>query len=318
MIDAGLAEQIAGRFNLGVDPVLSAAPVARGEQGQIWRLDTDRGSWAVKVAFRRISPVQVANAAAFAIAANANGVSTPLAIADLDGHFVVEIGSLQVRVQEWVDLLAPDLRLDPVAVGRALAGIHRTNLPGGAPLDDWFTEPVGAQRWDGLCADLAAAGAPFAGHLASMRDELVALDAWVAPPRQVQTCHRDLWADNLRPTAAGGVCVIDWDDCGLADPGYELGCVLFEFGCGEPDRIAELYDSYRKCGGPGRLTVAGDFSMLICQLGHICEIACRDWLDPAARSTDRQHNAERFAEFIERPLTRAGLQLILDSTRPPL
>jgi len=52
---------------------------------------------------------------------------------------------------------------------------------------------------------------------------------------------------------------------------------------------------------------------LICQLGHICEIACRDWLDPAARSTDRQHNAERFAEFVERPLNRAGLALILDS-----
>ena len=51
--------------------------------------------------------------------------------------------------------------------------------------------------------------------------------------------------------------------------------------------------------------------MLICQLGHICEIACRDWLDPEARSTDREHSAERFAEFLERPVDRQSLETIL-------
>jgi len=40
--------------------------------------------------------------------------------------------------------------------------------------------------------------------MARLRDELVALDAWVVPPRRTRTCHRDLWADNLRPTADGG------------------------------------------------------------------------------------------------------------------
>ena len=53
--------------------------------------------------------------------------------------------------------------------------------------------------------------------------------------------------------------------------------------------------------------------MLIAQLGHICEIGCRDWLDPAARSTDRDHSAERFAEFVERPHSRASLERILDA-----
>ena len=29
------------------------------------------------------------------------------------------------------------------------------------------------------------------------------------PPRDLATCHRDLWADNVLPTQGGGLCVID-------------------------------------------------------------------------------------------------------------
>ena len=70
------------------------------------------------------------------------------------------------------------------------------------------------------------AGAPFAGRMADRLDELVALEGWIEPLRTRQTCHRDLWADNLLPSAGGGVCVIDWDNSGPADPSQELGCVL--------------------------------------------------------------------------------------------
>lgn len=42
----------------------------------------------------------------------------------------------------------------------------------------------------------------------------------------VQTCHRDLWADNILPAAQGGVCVIDWENSGPADASQELACVL--------------------------------------------------------------------------------------------
>jgi Ser/Thr protein kinase RdoA (MazF antagonist) len=313
VIDAALADQIATRFGLGADPVLSAAPVARGEQGQVWRLDTHRGSFAVKEGFRPVAADDVRNAAEFTAAVRAMGICAPLALADTDGQLIADIGSAQIRVHEWIDLLAPDLKLDPAAVGQTVAGVHRTDFAGGGPVDEWFTEPVGAKRWDALCADLVAAGAPFSDQLAVVSDEFIALETWVRPPTGVRPCHRDLWADNLLPTATGDVCVIDWDDCGLADPGYELGCMLFEFGGGEPERIREIYDSYLSSGGPGRVRSPADFSMLICQLGHICEIACRDWLDPAARSTNRQHNAERFAGFVERPLNRAGLATILDS-----
>ena len=60
--------------------------------------------------------------------------------------------------------------------------------------------------------------------------------------------------------------------------------MLFEFGCGDPDRARALYGEYRRCGGPGRIERRGDFSMTIAQLGHITEISCLAWLDPADRT----------------------------------
>jgi thiamine kinase-like enzyme len=56
---------------------------------------------------------------------------------------------------------------------------------------------------------------------------------------------------NLLPTAPGGVCVIDWEDCGPADPNDELASMLVEFGGGEPARLRAIDDSYLDSGGPG-------------------------------------------------------------------
>jgi hypothetical protein len=317
MLDAGAAAWIAEAFDLGGDARLSNGPVARGEQGQVWRLDTIAGGWAVKEAFRSVDPAELTVAADFADAARASGVPSPRARRDTRGRLMSDVAAsgAQVQVSEWVDLLPPDPLLDPALVGRTVAGIHRTRVPARGAIDPWFTEPVGRSEWDSLGRKLFDAGAPFAGQFDQLRQEFVALDEWVRPPREVWTCHRDLWADNLRPTAGGGVCVIDWQDCGPADPGDELACTLVEFGAGDPARIAAIHDSYVEAGGPGRVAEPGDFSMLIAQLGHICRIACLDWLDPAARSTDRQHSAQRFAEFVDRPYTRAGLEHILNVLR---
>ena len=47
---------------LGVSaPISDLSPVARGEQGQVWQLDTERGSYEVKESF---APQQESEAAA--------------------------------------------------------------------------------------------------------------------------------------------------------------------------------------------------------------------------------------------------------------
>jgi hypothetical protein len=154
---------------------------------------------------------------------------------------------------------------------------------------------------------------PSNAAMADFRDELVAMEQLLERPADLQTCHRDLWADNLRRTPTGRLCVIDWQDCGLAEPSQELGLVLYEFGTGNSERARSLYEAYVDSGGPGRVDRRGNFSMVIAQLGHINESGCREWLDPAASSRDRDRSAARFAEFTSRPLTCAVIDALLDA-----
>jgi aminoglycoside phosphotransferase (APT) family kinase protein len=306
---------LARRFALGRGARLSDAPVARGKQGLVWRLDTADGSWAVKMPFRRSSEDEVRLATEFQEAACAAGVPAPQVRRTTQGCVFAAVEGRQVRVYEWVDLRAPDTGLDPERVGAVVAAIHRVSVTGPSLLEPWYHEPVGADRWDDLVGQLAAAGAPFAGRLADLRDELVALESWIEPPEMLQTCHRDLWADNVLPTSGGGVCVIDWENSGPADPSQELGCVLFEYARADPGRARALTGAYRQAGGPAAVNRRGHFSMLIAQLGHITELAGTDWLEPNPRSPQRADSAAWIGEVLDEPHTRGLLETLLAAVR---
>ena len=278
----------------------------------MWRLDTADGSWAVKVPFQPSSEDEVRSATAFQEAAYAAGVPTPQVRRTTEGCVFATIGGQQVRVYEWVDLRPPTTG----STRRWSAGSWPPStgcLADRRPVDPWYHEPVGADRWDQLVEQLREAGAPFAGRLAELRDELVALESWIEPPQMLQTCHRDLWADNVLPTADGGVCVIDWENSGPADPSQELGCVLFEFARADPGRARALTDAYREAGGPATVNRRGHFSMLIAQLGHITEIAATDWLTPNPRSPERADSAAWIGEVLDEPHTRELLETILEA-----
>ena len=306
------AVHLARRFELGGAARLSDGPVARGRQGVVWRLDTADGSWAVKVPFDQSNEDDVRAATELQEAAYAAGVPTPQVRRTSEGRVFATLEGRQARVYEWVDLRSPDLRLDPVQVGAVVAGIHRVSTSDhGGPLEAWYREPVGADRWDQLVEQLREEGAPFAGRLAELRDELVALESWIEPPQVLRTCHRDLWADNVLPTADGGVCVIDWENSGPADPSQELACVLFEFARADPGRARALSDAYREAGGPATVDRRGHFSMLIAQLGHITEIAATDWLSPNPRSPDRADSSAWIGEVLDEPHTRDVLDTLL-------
>jgi len=306
--DAGRAAAVARAFGLGDDARFTGR-VERGEQGRVEQLLTSRGAFAVKTSFGE--PDLDGEDAAFQAAARAEGVPAPDVVRAAGGTWHADIGGLPVRVHEWVDLLPADRGIDPAEAGRVVAAIHRTPFAGNRPEDPWYTDPVGAAAWDRLVRDLAAAGAPFAAGVAGLRDDLVALEAHLAPVAVLRTCHRDLWAENLRRTRSGGLCVIDWENCGLADPGQEVAGVVFELGIRDRARGGEVYRSYREAGGPGMVRTRADFSMTIAQLGHILEIACRIWLDPDTSEAERRHQERRVAEFVDDPLTVAVVDDLL-------
>ena len=305
-------------FGLGTAARLSDGPVARGKQGVIWRLDTSDGRWAVKVPFHPSGEDDAQVSTRFQEAAHTAGVPTPAVRRTTDGRVFATVHGRQVRVYEWVALGAPDPGLDPAMVGAVVAAMHQIPMTA-APIspDPWHHAPVGADRWDQLVTQLHEAGAPFADRLADLRDELVALESWLEPPQVLRTCHRDLWADNLLPTADGGVCVVDWEESGPADPSQELGYVLFEFTRGDAGRARALTDAYRAAGGPARVNRRGHFTMLIAQLGHITEIAATDWLEPNPRSPERADSAAWISEVFDEPHTRELLDALLAAVATP-
>ena len=311
MLAATDAARIADHYALGGDAVLSG-PVARGEVGQVWRLTTSLGAWAIKEPFERPSADESHDDAAFQDEVFASGVLMPMVVRTTAGDVLAELESATVRVYQWVDLEVRDAMLDPATIGRIVAAIHRVRYLGSNPVDPWYTDPIGAGRWDDLIGQLAAAGAEFAGPLAEQRVELVALEELLESPADLQTCHRDLFADNVLRTPSGAVYLIDWENSGLADPSQELGLVLFEFGRGVPQRARALYDAYLEAGGPGRIDRPGNFSMVIAQIAHIGEISCARWLAPS-RLAERQHNAGRVDEFLTDGITRRMIDGLVDA-----
>jgi Ser/Thr protein kinase RdoA (MazF antagonist) len=300
--------EIVNRFALGSRPMLDPRR-SRGEQGQVWRLGTSTGVWAVKELILRQTEADMDVSARFQQAAVDAGVPAPTVVRTIDGHVLLELNGRQFRVFSWADLLAPDPGLDPEKVGVLVGTIHALGYPSHGPVHPWYTEPVGAAQWQQLLQELIAADNPLGEGLAGLHDELCSLEELLEAPSQLQQLHLDLWADNVRATAAGGLCVIDWDNCGPGDPRQELAVVLAEYG-GSPARARALYDAYIDAGGSGRITRPQDFSMGIAQLGHILQFQCRNWLK-ARSAEERQHVEAALDEFVSRPLTRSVIDEIL-------
>ena len=278
----------------------------------MWRLETDAAIFAVKDVFGPSAEHLARFTAQFQDAADAAGVLTPRVVRTVNGDVFARVGDARIRVYRWMDLRGPDLGLDPLQLGTIVAGIHRLQFAAVGTPERWYSAPIGAQRWDELIDALQEHAAPFAAEMRSLRAELFATEQWIRAPKNLQMCHRDLWADNVQAIRDGEICVFDWDDSGPADPTHELACVLFEFAGSNTSRAVTLVQAYRDAGGPGRIESRGAFSMLIAQLGHILERDCRLWLDNIS-ADDRAHRESRIAEAIERPHSRSALEALLDT-----
>lgn len=313
MLDPDQAAEVAGRFALGDQAVL-AGPVAAGRLGDVWKLSTERGDFAVKDARFPVDPAEVAADAAYQDRVRSHGVPMPAVVRAPDGEALVQLGSGPVRVYAWVDVLPRERGLDPVAVGALVAGIHRVQVATRGPVDPWYVAAVGEPAWRDLTTRLRNARAPFADRLESLVPDVLVAEALLVGTEAVQVCHRDLWADNVLRSPDDGLVVLDWENSGPADPAGELGMVLFEFGQGDSGRMRDLFASYVDAGGPARLRAPGDLTMLIAQAGHIAQIGCERWLK-ATTDDERADNAEWVGEFLDEPVTVATVDVILDAAQ---
>jgi hypothetical protein len=287
--------------------------MARGEAGQVWRLTTDRGMWAVKESFAPQSVKQASATGSYQEHLSLHGIPLPRILRDEDGAYTRQIDGVFVRVFEWVELEQPDSGLDPAEVGAVVASIHRAPFPARGPIAAWHTEPLGAARWHELVRASRARSAPFADRLAEQVTDWIAVEKVLRPMRPVQTCHLDMWADNFRRTTSGEISVIDWDQAGPADPCREVAMVLFEFGRYDRERLRTLQAAYVDAGGPAAVKEAADFSVAVAQFAHIGERHLSMWLAPDATDAVKERAVRGIDELLDAPLDLATIALILDA-----
>lgn len=149
-LDCETADAVLGRFGLAsvTGPVLA---VARGAMGEISRVDTGAGPYAVKELFVWNPGAGVEREVAFTARARGSGLRIPLEMRSSAGEFIVTVDERRFRIYEWFDvsqvLTPPVDRTAAALVGRTIATLHRLARSSSEKLESWYTTPPAAHRW---------------------------------------------------------------------------------------------------------------------------------------------------------------------------
>ena len=310
--------ELARRFGLG-EVHGAAAFVARGAMGEVWRLETTRGAWAVKWQFPW-GPVQPRPAdVGVQLAAAAAGIPLPGPVLTPAGEAVARIGSHHVRVYEWANLARPaEPPVDDqtaAEAGRLLGVLHGLALPATEPDDPWYAEVPPLADWAALTDHAAAARLTWADQLAGAQERISGLSARATvPSRRARriVCHRDFNPDNVVPASSGDhLVVLDWENAGPLDPGRELGYALFAWAAGpgqiSTTSVASLLDGYATALGTDPALGPGMFATAIAvHLNFLFVMAEQAIADPGQRDyCERQlaglldHDLDDLARFLD-------------------
>src|SRR5438105_15044764 len=168
---------VADAFDLGT-PLRPPVAVPGGLMNSMWRLDTDRGSFAVKQFHRDFdNPAYMPGleqGLRIERAALVAGIPMPRPVV-LPGtdRCLVEIPRPDgpphtIRVHEWVDGRAPGSGDNPAelgaGIGALLARLHALNLPVAETVADLLSVH-GTDEWRALAGRVSEAGLPWASRL---------------------------------------------------------------------------------------------------------------------------------------------------------
>ena len=287
MDDAPAASEVMRAFALPGAPE-RLAPVVGGWSNRVFRLDTTRGSYAVKELRNAWGEPRwrdwLAEGWRVELAARDAGIAVPEPVRDpLTCEALAEVGRadgsgpVQVRVHRWVESVP--VPRDPVGVdlarwvGQVLAELHGLAL---RPLSaDLYRGRIGltsADIWPDLVARSQSVDAPWTAVLVAgeslARRASDLLGSWDSDDEVL--CHGDVDQRNLL-RGRGGPLLCDWDVVLPRLPAHDLAeAALSMASWREPDVACVVVEGYREAGGAVDRLVATDLGpALASRLGWI-------------------------------------------------
>ena len=232
----------------------------------MWRLQTDRGVFAIKqinrnwavpheaAGYERASQIEsAAGAAGIPIAPPVRHAQTGMCIVEIA---VGDARPLTFRVHEWVDgsvLRQEECGPDEArAIGGILACIHALGISAGDRSPP-MPPAVHREHWRSLLE--RGASAEWHDDLAAIQpaiDELIVVAASGGGERVMS--HRDLDAKNVLRTPDGRLVIIDWDTAGPTVPREDVARHAIVWGGGyehdpDPESVRAFIAGYRDAGG---------------------------------------------------------------------
>jgi Phosphotransferase enzyme family len=212
---------VAARFALG-RPVRPPVPVTGGLSNQLWRLDTDRGTYAIKrMVVNADRPGFVPNVeAAYQVERHAWAAGVPMPEpVPAGGRALAPIEGSLFRVHRWVG--ARPGAGSATEAAALLAAVHAAGRP------RWQHPPEPPWRGDAWGDDIAR----LARRVAAAPDRILVVDS-----------HRDLDRKNtLRRDHDGALIALDWDAAGPAGAAHEAMAVALDWSGADPAAAVRAY-----------------------------------------------------------------------------
>lgn len=265
-------------FDLGA--VVDAPTLAaRGAMGEVHRVTTDRGVYAVKRLFDWNTGDGAEREAAFTARARERGVITPVEIRARSGRLVVETDAGRLRVFTWVAVgpvtSPPRDAATLCELGSTLGVLHAIAPASDEAVDEWYVTTPAIGCWDEPIEAALRAGFSWAPRLAESRPDIITETLWadaavLGAPR---ICHRDPDPTNLLPIPGGRLAVLDWENLGPLPLDREVAIVLFDWtseGAAQLSQVRAIRDAYVRAGGLVQQLAPESFATLVStNLNHL-------------------------------------------------
>ena len=272
----------------------------------MWRLETERGTFAVKEMATEWPPARVERAFVLERAAFEAGIPMPAAVVNpATGGCIGEIARpdgvrANVRVHAWVE--GEGLRR--IVYGTEYAGrvagviarIHALDITGGETIAEALAVG-GDEHWSALAEEVERSAAEWRWELRGLLPVVHDLEMYIesahGDPTPLIMGHRDADQKNWMKTPGGELLPVDWDAAGPVHPRHEVANLALTWAgvhLGEPDwKVVRAWiAAYREAGGELQRIETGDLAEFV--------IVTLGWFEyNARRAIGASDDAERKA-----------------------